>query len=161
MTNHNDTDPLLEVDVVDGRATFPPMTVDRMRIRVLEAEPVSDLDFAANQREGVGVDWPAVGHLILTHHHGDHVGGLANAQGALNFPNATVHLSRPEWAAMQGNAQLAAIVSACDASSISTPTMYCVPRADDVVAMASPPQAPAARSATRAATAQSPACWNC
>lgn len=40
----------IEVDVVDGRATFPPMTVDRMRIRVLEAEPVSDLDFAARSR---------------------------------------------------------------------------------------------------------------
>ena len=40
----------LEVDVVDGRATFPPMRVDRLRIRVLEAEPVSDLDFAARSR---------------------------------------------------------------------------------------------------------------
>jgi glyoxylase-like metal-dependent hydrolase (beta-lactamase superfamily II) len=27
---------------------------------------------------GVGLDWPAVGHLILTHHHGDHVGSAAD-----------------------------------------------------------------------------------
>jgi glyoxylase-like metal-dependent hydrolase (beta-lactamase superfamily II) len=26
---------------------------------------------------GVGLDWPSVGHLILTHHHGDHVGSAA------------------------------------------------------------------------------------
>lgn len=27
---------------------------------------------------GVGLDWSAVGHLILTHHHGDHVGSAAD-----------------------------------------------------------------------------------
>jgi len=27
--------------------------------------------------EAVGLDWTAVGHLILTHHHGDHVGSAA------------------------------------------------------------------------------------
>ena len=27
---------------------------------------------------GVGIDWSAVGHLILTHHHGDHVGSAAD-----------------------------------------------------------------------------------
>jgi glyoxylase-like metal-dependent hydrolase (beta-lactamase superfamily II) len=59
-----------------------------------------------------GIDPAGITDIFISHSHGDHVGGLANAQGALNFPNATVHLSRPEWAAMQGNAQLAAIVSA-------------------------------------------------
>ena len=27
---------------------------------------------------GVGIDWSAVGHLILTHHHGDHAGSAAD-----------------------------------------------------------------------------------
>jgi glyoxylase-like metal-dependent hydrolase (beta-lactamase superfamily II) len=27
---------------------------------------------------GIGLDWSAVGHLILTHHHGDHVGSAAD-----------------------------------------------------------------------------------
>ena len=27
---------------------------------------------------GTGLDWSAVGHLILTHHHGDHVGSAAD-----------------------------------------------------------------------------------
>jgi glyoxylase-like metal-dependent hydrolase (beta-lactamase superfamily II) len=30
------------------------------------------------------------------------VGGLVNAQGALAFPNATIHLSKPEWAYLSG-----------------------------------------------------------
>ena len=34
--------------------------------------------------------------------HGDHVGGLVNADGVLNFPNATIHMSKPEWAYLTG-----------------------------------------------------------
>lgn len=30
---------------------------------------------------GVGLTWDAVGHLILTHHHNDHVGSAAEIQG--------------------------------------------------------------------------------
>ena len=26
---------------------------------------------------GIGLDWSAVGHLVLTHHHADHVGSAA------------------------------------------------------------------------------------
>jgi arabinofuranan 3-O-arabinosyltransferase len=39
-----------EVEVVDGRASFPPIETRRLRITVLEAEPVNDLDFAARSR---------------------------------------------------------------------------------------------------------------
>ncbi|MEO9324608.1 DUF3367 domain-containing protein [Nocardioides sp. C4-1] len=39
-----------EVDVVDGRARFPAVTTKRLRLRVLQAEPVNDLDFAAQSR---------------------------------------------------------------------------------------------------------------
>ena len=40
---------------------------------------------------------------------GDHVGGLVNAEGALAFPNATIHLSKAEWRHMSGNKQYAAL----------------------------------------------------
>lgn len=30
---------------------------------------------------GIGLDWSAVGHLILTHHHGDHIGSAADVLG--------------------------------------------------------------------------------
>ena len=49
-----------------------------------------------------GVDAQSVTDIFISHVHGDHVGGLVNAQGALVFPNATVHLSKPEWDYLSG-----------------------------------------------------------
>ncbi len=44
-----------------------------------------------------GVDPQSVTDIFISHAHGDHVGGLVNAQGQLAFPNAAIHLSAPEW----------------------------------------------------------------
>jgi glyoxylase-like metal-dependent hydrolase (beta-lactamase superfamily II) len=49
-----------------------------------------------------GVDPQSVTDIFISHAHGDHVGGLVNAQGALNFPNATIHISKPEWKFLSG-----------------------------------------------------------
>jgi len=59
-----------------------------------------------------GVDPQSVTDIFISHSHGDHVGGLLNAEGAPAFPNATIHLSAPEWKHMSGNAQYAALNSA-------------------------------------------------
>jgi glyoxylase-like metal-dependent hydrolase (beta-lactamase superfamily II) len=44
----------------------------------------------------------AVTDIFISHSHGDHVGGLIDAAGALNFPNAAIHISAPEWAYLKG-----------------------------------------------------------
>lgn len=44
-----------------------------------------------------GVDPQSVTDIFISHVHGDHVGGLVNAEGKLNFPNAKIHISKPEW----------------------------------------------------------------
>ena len=44
-----------------------------------------------------GVDAASVTDIFISHAHGDHVGGLVNSEGKLTFPNASVHLSAPEW----------------------------------------------------------------
>lgn len=49
-----------------------------------------------------GIDPASVNDIFISHAHGDHIGGLVNAQGALVFPNATVHLSAPEWEHLSG-----------------------------------------------------------
>ena len=59
---------------------------------------------------GVGPD--EVTDIFISHSHGDHVGGLVDADDALAFANANIHLSVNEWAAMQANAQIASLVTA-------------------------------------------------
>jgi glyoxylase-like metal-dependent hydrolase (beta-lactamase superfamily II) len=64
-----------------------------------------------------GVEPGQVTDILISHAHGDHVGGLAGADGALAFPNAVVRLSTPEWdymkagAAQAGEAALLAAVT--------------------------------------------------
>lgn len=57
-----------------------------------------------------GVDAASVTDIFISHAHGDHVGGLV-ANGALAFPNATIHIQVAEWTAFQGDAQMAPIVT--------------------------------------------------
>lgn len=49
-----------------------------------------------------GIDPASVTDVFISHAHGDHVGGLVGADGALAFPNATIHLSAPEWTFLSG-----------------------------------------------------------
>jgi glyoxylase-like metal-dependent hydrolase (beta-lactamase superfamily II) len=49
--------------------------------------------------------------IFISHAHGDHVGGLVTA-GALVYPNAAIHMSAPEWAAMQADDKAKPIATA-------------------------------------------------
>ncbi|MEA3181373.1 MAG: hypothetical protein QOI59_4896 [Gammaproteobacteria bacterium] len=40
--------------------------------------------------------------IFISHAHGDHVGGLLTPAGTLAFPNATIHMSAPEWTWLSG-----------------------------------------------------------
>ena len=59
-----------------------------------------------------GVSPDAVTDVFITHSHGDHVGGLVTADGALAFPHAAIHMSVVEWAWMKGQPKAAALVAA-------------------------------------------------
>lgn len=50
--------------------------------------------------------------VLITHSHGDHVGGLANTDGTPAFPNAKVRMAAAEWAYMQSQPNAADLVKA-------------------------------------------------
>ena len=58
-----------------------------------------------------GVQPGQVTDVFITHSHGDHVGGLATADGALAFPDATIHMSAREWTAMQAQPKMASLAA--------------------------------------------------
>jgi glyoxylase-like metal-dependent hydrolase (beta-lactamase superfamily II) len=48
-----------------------------------------------------GVESSAVTDVLITHAHGDHLGGLATTDHQLAFPNAAIRMSSREWAFLQ------------------------------------------------------------
>ncbi|MFJ6023330.1 MBL fold metallo-hydrolase [Brevundimonas sp. NPDC092305] len=56
-----------------------------------------------------GVQPGQVTDILISHAHGDHVGGLV-ANGALVFPNAAIRMSADEWTAMRADPEAAAVV---------------------------------------------------
>lgn len=56
-----------------------------------------------------GVTPDQVTDVLITHSHGDHVGGLLDAAGRPAFPKAVVRMSEAEWATMRAKPQAAGI----------------------------------------------------
>lgn len=52
-----------------------------------------------------GVKPSAVTDVLLTHSHGDHTGGLLDADGHMAFPKATIRMAKDEWAYMQAKGE--------------------------------------------------------
>ena len=59
-----------------------------------------------------GVTPAQVTDVLITHSHGDHVGGLVAADGTPAFPNAKVRMNAAEWTFLQSNAGAAKLVAA-------------------------------------------------
>ena len=61
--------------------------------------PVNGVLIASLQKAGVQPS--QVTDVFITHSHSDHIGGLLDANGAPNFPNAAIRMSANEWAFVQ------------------------------------------------------------
>ena len=62
--------------------------------------------------QAAGVTPDQITDVLISHGHGDHVAGPADAAGVLTFPNAAIRLTEAEWTAIRGDRQLAALVAA-------------------------------------------------
>ena len=59
-----------------------------------------------------GVTPDQVTDVLITHSHGDHIGGLVTADGRPAFPKAVIRMSAKEWAFLQGQPQAKALAEA-------------------------------------------------
>jgi len=59
-----------------------------------------------------GVSPESVTDVVITHSHGDHVGGLLDADGKLAFPKAVIRMAAAEWTWMQSQDNARALVQA-------------------------------------------------
>jgi glyoxylase-like metal-dependent hydrolase (beta-lactamase superfamily II) len=50
--------------------------------------------------------------VLITHVHGDHIGGLVTADGSPSFPKAAIRISAPDWKWLQTQPDMAALVKA-------------------------------------------------
>ncbi len=133
--------PKPEVDAVLTRAGAPTDTVHlavqallvRSGDRVLLFDTgAGDGDFADAGRlpaslRAAGVEPAQVTDIFISHAHPDHVGGLTDGAGQAVFANATVHLSAPEWAAVQAEPANAALVAAIAPGAEVVPGVTAVP----------------------------------
>lgn len=64
---------------------------------LVDAGNYSEKNLLVTNLEKIGVKAKSVNLILLTHCHPDHIGGLIDAKGEPNFPNATVNMSYEEW----------------------------------------------------------------
>lgn len=62
-----------------------------------EFGPPTASGWLANFR-AAGYDPARVTRILISHFHGDHIGGIRNRDGQLRFPNAEIHVPTLEWA---------------------------------------------------------------
>jgi glyoxylase-like metal-dependent hydrolase (beta-lactamase superfamily II) len=60
----------------------------------------------------IGISPDEITDILITHSHSDHVGGLVDAQGRSTFSKARIRMSANEWAFMQTQDEMRALVSA-------------------------------------------------
>lgn len=72
----------------------------------------------------VGIDPASIDAVLITHFHGDHINGLRDPDGALAFPNAAIHVPKPEWDWWMDDARMRSAPAALRGSFESTRRVF-------------------------------------
>ncbi len=95
------------------------VSVDALLVRLPGHLALLDTGFGVNNKGVIiaslakaGVAPDAITDVLITHSHGDHVGGLLGADGKSIFPKAAIHMAAKEWASVQAQPELAKFVAA-------------------------------------------------
>ncbi|HST91368.1 MAG TPA: MBL fold metallo-hydrolase [Brevundimonas sp.] len=94
----------------------PLLVRDGQRVVLLDAGAGASMGATAGKLpaslRAAGVLPDQITDVLISHGHGDHIAGLVTGDGQLTFPNATIRMAAAEWAAIQAQDQLAALVTA-------------------------------------------------
>ena len=94
----------------------PLLVRDGQRVVLLDAGGGASMGATAGKLpaslRAAGVLPDQITDVLISHGHGDHIAGLVTGAGQLTFPNAAIRMATAEWAAIQAQAQLAALVTA-------------------------------------------------
>ncbi len=72
-----------------------------------------------------------VTRIVISHFHGDHIGGIRKRDGSLNFANAEIHVPEPEWTFWMDDARMGAAPEAARAGFQNARRVF-APIANDV-----------------------------
>jgi glyoxylase-like metal-dependent hydrolase (beta-lactamase superfamily II) len=93
------------------------LSVDALLVKVKDHVVLIDSGFGpkahgvlSQSLKKAGLSADDISDVLITHVHGDHVGGLAAADGTPAFPKAKIRMSNAEWAFMQSQSELAPLV---------------------------------------------------
>lgn len=113
------------VSVVRGLGQHPSNITNSFNMLLIETDGqrvLVDTGLGNTPRDGLGLlgerlveaGFPldSIDLVFLTHFHGDHIAGLTNAQGEVNFPNARYACTQIEWDAWLSEEELAKLPDA-------------------------------------------------
>lgn len=85
-----------------------PLDIDALLVRIGHRKILIDSGFGPRSGGVIlqslakaGVRPDEIDDVLVTHGHGDHVGGLLGQDGRSSYPNATIHIASAEWRWMQ------------------------------------------------------------